>query len=259
MAAKTEMQKSTKAPRFRSPNYPVVNLEKAVEKADQLYRKSQTHPCPIGLAQKLWGYSEHSSSGDQCVAALRAFGVIEVAETGRDRQIRVSETGRRIVLNSMDRPDLLKQAALRPSIHAELWSKYGGNPPADELVRHYLVFDRPEGTFSTEAAPTVIARFRESIGFANLVPGDKMDWEPVYEGAAAPDGIRSDIPGREQVQRPMNTCNIPLTILTDDRNFAVLNIPRMSAKAFDFLKTQLDLFRSAIVIDEAEDPSAHQT
>jgi len=90
--------KEAKKNRTRSPNYPVLNLEKAIEKIHQLHGKCQTHPCGVGFAQDLWGYKKFSSVGDQCVAALKSFGLIEVTGAGDSRQLRVSEVGRRIVL-----------------------------------------------------------------------------------------------------------------------------------------------------------------
>lgn len=158
--------------KHRSPNYPVIGLRKAVERATELNAQFHRHLVPIGVAHEHWGYKANSGVGNQVVSALRAFGLIDVQGEGEKRQIRLSDAGFKIVENHKDRADLLKSAAMGPTLYAEIWKAYGqdGLPP-DDVLRHYLKFDR---NFNPDAIETVIGQFRDSIAFSNLSASDTI-------------------------------------------------------------------------------------
>jgi hypothetical protein len=87
--------------------------------------------------------------------------------------------GDRIIRNAPDRSDLLKAAALKPTLHRELWDYFrekGGIPP-DDLLRHYLVWERPEPRFNEKSVGGFIADFRATLKLAKLDAGDIMEVE----------------------------------------------------------------------------------
>lgn len=188
-----------KIKRHRSPNYPAISLKKAVTLAVGLYEDYKRSDIPVALAHKRWGYKEHGSAGNQVVAALHAFGLIQTKGTGKDRKMAVSDAMYRIAGNANDQQELIQSAALKPSIHRELWNKYDGNLPPDDLLRHYLQFDR-EPAFNEDAVGSFIAQFRETIGFAKLQKGDIIgggEDEPTVE-SGPPQGDQHE----EKVQSP---------------------------------------------------------
>lgn len=159
--------------KHRSPNYPLFDLEKAVERTKQLYDIDKVHRVPIGIVHDRWGYKRHSGAGNQAVAALKAYGLATVDGQGEDRKVAVSEAGRRIVLGAVDRGELLKEAAVSPSLFNALWEKYReAGLPSDDVLRHHLVFDR---NFNEDFVGDVIERFRNTVTFSGLAPGDKID------------------------------------------------------------------------------------
>src|SRR5258705_12421046 len=95
--------------RHRSPNYPAIDLGKAVERVGELYKSAKTHFVPVSVAHERWEYKALGSVGDQAVAALKSFGLVDIEGAGDKRQLRVSEAARRILLGSPDRESLLKQ------------------------------------------------------------------------------------------------------------------------------------------------------
>src|ERR1700730_12502522 len=124
---KQDAEDSTKhkgVPRHRSPNYPLFELEKAVERTKQLYGSYKMYKAPIAILGERWGYKALSAALKQAVAAVKAYGLISVEGEGPARQIGVTERGRWIVLNAPDRDQLLKKAALGPSLFKALWDKY---------------------------------------------------------------------------------------------------------------------------------------
>ena len=159
-----------KAPRQRSPNYPLIDLKRAVECAEMLYQSAKTHYVPLGIAQEKWGYTQNGAVANQSLAAIKSFGLVDVVGAGAKREVRVSEVARHIILNGPDRTDLLKRAALNPEMHAELWKKYAsGGLPQDDVLRAYLVFEKG---FNEKAVASFISQFRNTIAFAGLTEGD---------------------------------------------------------------------------------------
>jgi hypothetical protein len=168
--SKDDAAKKTK---FRSPNYPVVGLRKALERASQLFSEYKHSAVPLGAIQEKWGYKPHSGAANQVVAALRAFDLVEIDGIGNRRLVRLSERGKKIVGDHPDRAKFLQECALWPAIYAELWEKYKeeGLPP-DETIRAYLHWDR---NFNPGSIDGIIADFRDTIALANLTPTGKID------------------------------------------------------------------------------------
>lgn len=172
MAEETNNANATKMkkPMHRSPNYPVIGLEKAVERVTTLYEQGKLHPIPITTVYQMWNYSP--STGSQNVAALKAFGLIDVSGEKDARQIRVTENARKVIMNHPDRTAILKEMVLNPSLYNEVWSKYHGDLPVDSVIRNYLVFER---NFNENAVDDFIREFRASIAYANLNSFDKIE------------------------------------------------------------------------------------
>ena len=171
-----EKEADVKVARHRSPNYPSFGLRKAVELATLLEGRYRRSPVPIHLAHPLWGYKEHSGAGNQAVAALKAFGLINVTGEGKTRQIQLHEDGQHIARNGPSTDTLLKAAALKPAIYLELWEKYRVDGlPDDSLMKHYLEWDRKEGTFNPDVVDGFIADFKDTLAFAKLSNRDIID------------------------------------------------------------------------------------
>ena len=65
-----------KLPKHRSPNYPLIGLEKALERARTIQDQARNHFAPINVVYQLWKYK--TGLGDQTLAALKAFGLVEI-------------------------------------------------------------------------------------------------------------------------------------------------------------------------------------
>ncbi|MDD4052162.1 MAG: hypothetical protein PHR28_09740 [candidate division Zixibacteria bacterium] len=167
-----ESGRKEKKPRHRSPNYPSMNLGKALEKAKELYDIYKVNSVPEGTAHETWGNSRFGSQGLLCVAALKAFGLIQVDGSGKGRRVVISEQARRILLDADDREELLKQAALLPPLHKELWDYYEGFLPKNDAdLRKYLLLEK---NFNEQSVDYFIAQFRATIALTKLESGNKL-------------------------------------------------------------------------------------
>src|SRR5688572_19657974 len=92
-----------KKSKHRSPNYPAIGLEKAIERADEVKKAAGRNAMPVTVAHSTWGYKK--GAGDQIVAALRAFGFVDVTGEGDKRQMKLTESAWRIIGNAPDRDE----------------------------------------------------------------------------------------------------------------------------------------------------------
>jgi hypothetical protein len=140
------------------------------------HAKYGLHEVPVALAHKFWKYKEFSAVADQCVAALKSYGLIRVSGKGTGRKVILTPESDRIVRRAPDRAELLKNAAGAPAIHREILQHYREKGlPADDILRTYLVWERPEGQrFNQDVVDTFIKRFRDTLAFANLTASDKI-------------------------------------------------------------------------------------
>lgn len=168
----------------RSPNYPFIPLDVALERARVIWREEGKNPVAPATAVSHWGYSEKSSGGRQTVGALRAFGLIEGRGTENLRltplaqSILVSEPGAGVWR------DQVHKAALTPPLHQEIWQKYEGNLPSDANLRYSLVMDRG---FTEAAAGDFITELRRTFDFAGLT-GETSDNLSDEDGDKPEDG-----------------------------------------------------------------------
>jgi hypothetical protein len=185
--AQTPVQSDSKAAkkRTRSPAYPYVNLEAAITRAKEFYDKEQRNSANINIAAKHWGFVDGSSSGQQTVAALMSFGLMQDEGTGEKRAVKLTQAALRILLDarpdSTERAELIKQAALSPRIHKQLWDKWGTGLPSDAQLKHTLLFDW-ETPFNENAVDFFIGEYRSTIAFAKLAESDKVVETEVKEG-----------------------------------------------------------------------------
>lgn len=165
-----KLSSKPKKPKHRSPNFPSLNLEKALEKTKEIFESYKTSWVPERAAHEFWGNAAYGSQGLLCTAALKAYGLIQVDGSGKNRRISVSEPARRILLKDDNYDNLLKETALLPPLHRELWNHYEGFLPAsDESFRKYLLIEK---NFNEKSVDSFIAQFRSTIALTGLEKGD---------------------------------------------------------------------------------------
>ena len=159
--------------RKRSPSYPAINLEQAIDRAREIWSSEHQYATPVPTIFKHWGYASAKGNANLVIAALRKFGLLEYEGTGKVRRAKLTDLAVRI----LDHPDqevrreATREAALTPPIHAELWQKYQDKLPSDDHLRWSLEQD---SNFSRSGALEFIPEYRTTIAFAGLHAGDKI-------------------------------------------------------------------------------------
>src|SRR5207244_2704806 len=86
-----------------------------------------------------------SGAGGVVLAALKKYGLITDDGSGANRRARLTDTALTILLDdvgSSTRQAVIREAALKPAIHQEVWSKYAGSLPSDQSLRMWLIRDK---------------------------------------------------------------------------------------------------------------------
>jgi hypothetical protein len=170
MAANAAVTPTAPKPKkHRSPAYPAVTLAQAIKRAEEFYAEEHTNPASFNAACAHWGYKPTSSGALLTAAALKSFGLLDELDSTSGRTFQISVLGRKIVAdkrpNSIERAAAIKEAALRPKIHADLWRKYNGRLPSDAELTYRLEVD---WEFNVNAIAAFIKEFRDTISFAKV-------------------------------------------------------------------------------------------
>ena len=170
--------------RVRSPKYPSVDLSKAIEKARRYYDREGFAAAPVAVAAKHWGSTPNSSIGLKLVSALKEFGLMVDQGNKDNREVKLTELARRILLDnregSPERAEAIKTCALNPSLHGKLWKHYEGNLPSDENLEHQLVLNWTP-PFNEKFVKGFIKQFNATLSFAGLAGADTLPSEPDEE------------------------------------------------------------------------------
>lgn len=198
----------------RSPGFPFIPLQKALERIDAVRIAEGGRPkhfAPIASACKAWGMGPKTGPAIQTVAALGHFGLCDFEGSGESRAIRPSDLAIRILLDkqpiSPERDGLVKRAALNPNVHKELWEKWADALPSDHTFETYLILEKG---FSETGARDLMAEYKATIAFAKLgqtdiiAPSNLVDLggdAPISE-AKVGDLVQVEIGGAFQLEKP---------------------------------------------------------
>jgi hypothetical protein len=166
---------TTSSARTRSPGYPAFNLQTSLDRAKAVWQHEARNAAPMASLAAAWGTNIKSSTTLLTAAALTKFGLLENVDSGKERLLKLTQAALNIILNdqedSSERIMLLKQCALTPKIHAELWKQYNGELPSDTSLKRHLIVEK---NFNATSVDGFIKQFRDTISFAKLSPSDKI-------------------------------------------------------------------------------------
>lgn len=201
MSAASEADKGQKRRVGRSPSYPYISVQKALEQAKALHEQEGEYAAPLTSAVGAWGYSPKSSGGRQTLATMKYYGLIEVSGEGDARKIKVSEVARRILLDqredATEKLQLIRRVALTPTAHKALYEQYPNGLASDGSVEHFLIFD---AGYNKEAAKELLAEFKQTARYVGLCePSSDVD-KPAEEADSRGDKQSPKIKVGDKVQ-----------------------------------------------------------
>jgi hypothetical protein len=245
----------TAGQRDRSPAYPNISLQSALERLgefDAHFKRSPARAEKIGDA---WGI-KGKAYVDRTTAALRYFGLLEYQGTGKDRRIVLSEEGRKYLRAQQEetKREVIKGAALRPKQIAKFWGMWGRDRPADAACLDDLAF---KYGFSQKGARDFLRIYDETITFAGLSESDKSspetgEEEPDY---AENEDENADIrqPPKGKLKTMAGERELTTGLLSKDANFRLIVSGPIGVKEIERLIKKLE-FDKEILADQNENP-----
>jgi hypothetical protein len=259
----------------RSPSYPGIALGEAIQKAAILYEKEGRHAADSDTITGHWGYKPKTGPGLVAIAALKRFGLLEDEGGNGARRARLTQLALSIVLHeegSPERQQWVREAALMPAIHAELWKQFDGRLPSDQNLRRVLVMDR---AFTDSGAQQFIRQFKNTIAYAKLTESGKMPesqlpqhrpaGEPMVAQTIGPAGIPSEEAfGTPRVSAEAGSHpqvrTLPIPVDSDPSVWPVLQVPiPMTEELWEQMLAALAVFKRGVVrkaADADDRPSA---
>lgn len=239
----------------RSPNYPGINLETAIEKAQILREKEGKHFAPVEAVLHDWGYVPKSSGGLVTLSALRKFGLIDEQGKGANRRIKLSDLALKILLDdredSIERIEAIKEAALNPVIHQKLWKEYGAELPSEENL---LVTLRRDEGFTDNAAKDLIKEYSSTIELAKLKKSDIMSGRKEDKKDSNKEDFMtltsSNLPG--DPKSPLKTIEIPIPLSATEWVKIQASYP-LSEKSWKQMVKILDAYKPSLVSPEIQE------
>lgn len=230
-----------KAKRHRSPNYPAVGLQEAVERVKRLYEKDGKAGASPEIAAVHIGFQSAHGAAMSVVAALKKFGLVD---TVKDRLVPSQRAIEIINLpeNDARRLQALKDAALNPPIYRELIEQHRETGfPANDVLESEL---KTYKGFNPNAVAAFVKDFRDTLDFAGLseiseLKSGSMEHIETRES----DLLRSNLlPLRDLGGPPSMTRRYPMDISIPRNLRAELSISGGDLRKDDLerLKKQLD-------------------
>ncbi|RGP40807.1 hypothetical protein BPTFM16_01099 [Altererythrobacter insulae] len=214
----------------RSPAYPYISVQKAIDQARALFDQEGEYEAPLTSAAGAWGYSPKSSGGRQTLATMKYYGLIDISGEGDARKIRVSDIAKRIILDKREddseKRALIRKVALTPAAHKKLYDQYPNGLASDNSVEHFLVFD--EG-FKPDGAKDLIAEYKETATFAGVYqPSETLDKSDDSDNLVDDDNNPVEVKVGDRVQVTINGVDqfkdgTTVVGFSDDREFVFVD------------------------------------
>lgn len=154
-------------PLGRSPSYPAIDLQRAIERARVLYGREKQYPTPVATVVQHWGYKALNGPAGLQIAALKKYGLLTDEGAKADRRVRLTDLAVTILNHPNDaiRAEAIRKAALEPTSHREMRERYPSHLPSDANLEWELT--REQG-FTENGARDFIKVYKATLAFAGL-------------------------------------------------------------------------------------------
>lgn len=155
----------------RSPSYPGIDIQTALQRARELYAKEKRYQVDVKTAAAHWGYKFGSGISNITLAALKKYDLLVEEGRGSTRKVQLTDLAHRIIIDERDeseeRDQLIIRAALTPGIHKALYEQYHEDGlPSDKNLKFELCANR---NFTENGAEDFIAQFKRTLKYIESI------------------------------------------------------------------------------------------
>lgn len=147
--------------RQRSPSYPTLTLEQAIDMVGKVHKANRTNVIGRETAARDMGYTGLTGRSLTVIASLAQYGLIEKAGKG---DIKVTRRAVEILhpVEESHRAEAIIDAAEAPALFRMLRERFPEGVPSENALRSYMV----QSDFNDVAIGPAIAAFLETNAFA---------------------------------------------------------------------------------------------
>lgn len=205
----TDTMPVAKQQKDRSPGFPFIPLQTAVERLAAFEQTFGRHDTPANKVGRAWKMKDGSSQAFQTLAALKSYGLMDYRGSGPGRAMFITEDGRMYLRAQQDsvKRDVLRRAALKPKLIEKFWHMWGSDRPIDDVCLDDLHF---KYGFTQSAAETFLRVYDATISYAGLSESDSFDdvGEDQFESDLQPeievgDLVQVEINGQLATAKPV--------------------------------------------------------
>lgn len=230
MAAKKQAQ--------RSPLYPIVGLDIAIQKLEKFYNVEGQNTVSREAAIEALGYKGASGASLQMLATLIQYELLEKAGTG---EIKISDIGLALIVGTeTEKQESILKAAKKPLIFEEILNQFSSNKPSERSLLSFLIQRKPKG-YVHSSAKKIINSFFDTMELANLYETEYNKPEPENNNNNNNDDEKNDKKNKDTP--PMNPDKVEQVTFPLQEGQAILNLPKnlcegsveVLKKWFDFI------------------------
>lgn len=149
--------------RMRSPNFPILPLEEAINVAKAIWDKNRKAPIAREAAAKDVGYTGLTGRSMQVLGSLNQYGLVEITAKGLTRVTQLAEN---ILIGF---PEDVKQSAIAeagrtPPLFREIYDKFDGHIPGENAIRSFLL----QRGFTNEGVEKALKSFNSTNRFVEM-------------------------------------------------------------------------------------------
>ena len=144
----------------RSPSYPSLGLEEAIDKANLVWSKDYTSELPREVIADHMGYGSLNGKSLGVLSAVAKYGLL----SGRGDQTHITELAVQILAHETGDPqrsEAILIASNMPTLFQDIDKKFEGRSPSDQALKSYLL----TRGFTHSGVDAVIRSFRETEEF----------------------------------------------------------------------------------------------
>ena len=144
----------------RSPRYPSMSLEDAIDHGRTIFEKDRRHPIAREVAAAHIGYKSLNGAADAALSSLMQYGILEKVVKG---EVRVSQWTVDILHpdNAVQRRNAIRSTGNNPALFQTLNERFVDAIPSNETLRSFLTREN----FNDRAIGPIIAAYTKTRAF----------------------------------------------------------------------------------------------
>lgn len=150
--------------RVRSPRYPALALDAAIEGALKIYEREGLHPIAPDIAAQDMEFKDASNGAAKgALAALRSFGLLERAD-GNSLAVTKSVQDYKHVPDESRKRAIVVGWLQQPKVFQEFLGRYSAKLPSEAALRYEAI----QRGFTEAGAAAFVENFVKSVDFAGF-------------------------------------------------------------------------------------------